>query len=138
LARVKGSDSLAIGSLLPTGIIQTVTLALEEQVVECTVFFPVFTRRPFDRGRTSRGRTSWRITAAVDIFVPKLKGSKVEVRAEVGPRTGATRDAATAHSWRITVAVGIFVPKLKGSKVEVRHTIGNCNVVSRSPQNLLI
>jgi hypothetical protein len=128
LAGVKGSDSLAIGSLPPTGFIQTVMLALEEQVVERTVFFPVFTRRPFDKGRTLRGRTSRRITVAVDIFVPKLKGSKVAVRAEVGAQTGAMRDAATAllrrTSWRITAALGIFVPKLKGSKMEVRTEVG--------------
>jgi hypothetical protein len=50
-AKVKRNGSLATGSLLPLGIIQTITLALEEQVVECTVFFPVFTRYFLAHGR---------------------------------------------------------------------------------------
>jgi hypothetical protein len=50
-AEVKRNGSLAIGSLLPTGIIQTVTLALEEQVLERTVLFPVFTMYFLAHGR---------------------------------------------------------------------------------------
>jgi hypothetical protein len=43
-AKVKRDGSLETGSLLPPGIIQTIMLASDEQVVEWTVFFPAFTR----------------------------------------------------------------------------------------------
>jgi hypothetical protein len=51
-AKVKRKGSLETGSLLPQGIIQTVTLALEEHVVERTVFFPAFTRYFLARGQS--------------------------------------------------------------------------------------
>jgi hypothetical protein len=53
-AEVKRNGSLETGSLLLPGIIQTVTLALEEQVVERTVFFPVFTRYLLAQGNRSK------------------------------------------------------------------------------------
>jgi hypothetical protein len=43
-AEVKTNGLLETGSLLPPEIIQTIALALDEQVVERTVFFPAFTR----------------------------------------------------------------------------------------------
>jgi hypothetical protein len=41
---VKRDGSLSFGSLLHLGIIQAVTQALDEDVVQKNVFFPVFTR----------------------------------------------------------------------------------------------
>jgi hypothetical protein len=50
-SEVKRNGSLAMGSLLRPGIIKAVTLALDEQFVERTVFFPVFTRYFLAQGR---------------------------------------------------------------------------------------
>jgi hypothetical protein len=51
-SEVTQNGSLAIGSLLRPGIIKAVTSALDEQFVERTVFFPVFTRYFLARGRS--------------------------------------------------------------------------------------
>jgi hypothetical protein len=50
-SKVERNGSLAMGSLLRPGIIKVVTSALDKQFVECTVFFPVFTRCFLARGR---------------------------------------------------------------------------------------
>jgi hypothetical protein len=50
--KVKSNFSLANGSLLQPQIIQTLKLALEKQVVNSPVFFPVFSRYFLARGRS--------------------------------------------------------------------------------------
>jgi hypothetical protein len=51
-SEVKWNGSLALGSLLQPGTIETVTLVLDEQFVERRVFFPVFARYFLARGQS--------------------------------------------------------------------------------------